>query len=723
MAAQPSAASASALPLTSGSFPERSETPARTSAPYGQACVNCAKAKCKCILIRHPGSGSGLDSRPTCERCARLGRECKPSSSVRKRGAAGSRRVVGNTVSTGVSSGTSAATRAANLEQKLEDLVAILKAQTSSTPPTHASPQLDASEPHQQEKPAQNVRGEPGLTTPSTVDWRSNNVPSKIVSSGPTVVTPASTSCATYSTANSTPSPLPATAHDVPMSTPQAEETLAFFRRHFLNFFPFVYLPPDMTAARLQRERPYLWLNISALCSKSPTKQAALSRQSREEVALKLLVACERNIDMLLGTLCFLGWTMHLCFKPGLCATMSLATSIVTDLRLDKPTHEDDPRMLNCFKSPDYVKNYHSTVRTMEERRATLACYVFCLSGSSFLRCSSMRWTPHMEDSLKVLAANPEWEGDLILVLMVRVTRLAENILQAQATWLSDCDGHGASKPPVNIYIKYFHQSLQTIKDQLPVSLKDNRLATSLILCADMLIAELPFSNWNHLVESHIDPNTRPPSRHMDIARVEACFVTLQTSKAFFEHFLTFDESDLVGFSFPVLLNFFRAAQILYRLRVMDDPLWDRSAVTNSVDILGALDTLAGRFDQVPNMCGFQTETDAEGNEIMNFYVKCARTFSGTTPMWRAHFAQADAPKAGTDSTVGTDTATRETVSQVPPAMMGPGLNSNLGSKMNYPGTANFMIPELFPLDFSMDDVWSNELMGAYPENLFGLPF
>ncbi len=241
-----------------------------------------------------------------------------------------------------MSSGTSAATRAANLEQRLEDLVAILKAQATPTPP-HASSQPDASQPHQQGKAGQEVRIEPEFTAPSATDWRSDNVSTRIVSGGPTVVTPAATSCATCSTANSTPSPLPAPAHDVLMSAPEAEETLALFRRHHLVFFPFVYLPPDMTyvslilrllpvylalpatpkillgvsatwlmllfsAAQLQRDRPYLWLNICAICSKSPIKQAALARQSREEIAHRLLIACERNIDMLLGTLCFLGW-------------------------------------------------------------------------------------------------------------------------------------------------------------------------------------------------------------------------------------------------------------------------------------------------------------------------------------------------------------------------------------------------------------------------------
>ncbi|KAI1120627.1 hypothetical protein F5Y10DRAFT_257975 [Nemania abortiva] len=718
---------------------EQSETPTRTSAPYGQACTNCAKAKCKCILVAHPNPGLGRGSRPTCERCARLGRECKPSSSVRKRGAAGSKRATGGPTSAGASSSMSAASRAANLEQKLEDLVAILKAQASSTSAStsaQAPSQPDVGELPRQGRSDQSMRVELGVTTSSVPNRRSNDVGNRTVSGGPAVITPASTSYATCSTPGSTPSPLPAPVHDTLTSAAQAEETLMFFRQHHLKSFPFVYLPPDMTAAQLQRDRPYLWLNIHAVCCKSPLKQAVLSQQTRGELANRILVTCERNIDMLLGSLCLLGWTVHLCFRPTMTAVIGMAIAIVTDLRLDKPGQDDDPRIMNCFKSAHFVKVAHSGVRTMEERRATLACYVMCSSGSSFLRCPTMRWTSHMEDSLNILTANPEWEGDQILVLMVRIHRLAENIFQSQPGWAPESDSYGTLKPPSNIYVKYFRRCLQTIKDQVPESLKNNRLATSIIMSAEMIISEIPFCNptcGGRMPEWHTDAHMRQPGaqshgpRPMDVGRVEANFATLQTSKAFFEHFLTFDLDDFVGFSFPVLLNFFRAAQILYRLHVIDEPGWDHSAVSSSVDLLATMDLVANQYNRIPALYGFLTETDAEGNEVTNFYVKCSKTFSSTMPMWRAHFEQAEAARRGAgadaDTGIGADAAGSggDTGSQAPPAMMGaPSLNPTLGGRVNYPGMNNFMLPELFPMDFSMDDAWCNELWNTWDASVLG---
>ncbi|KAI0491188.1 hypothetical protein F4859DRAFT_508976 [Xylaria cf. heliscus] len=781
-----SAHASTSVPASSLEQPETTAAASatRTSAPYGQACVNCAKAKCKCILISQPSPGRGGSTRPTCERCARLGRECKPSSSIRKRGAAVSKRGAAGggsgSASAGVAGAMSAASRAANLEQKLEDLVAILKAQASSQSNGNGGDESAArTETNGVVLPAATAAA--AAASLSTVADRHSNgaATNKVVPVGPTVVTPASTAYATCSTANSTPSPAP--AHDLHTSAAEAEETLVFFREHHLRFFPFIYLPPDMTAAQLRRDRPYLWLNISAVCCKSPTKQAVLSRQIREQLAQKILVSCERNIDMLLGALCLLGWTMHLCFKPTMSAVMSMATSIVSDLRLDKPAQEDDPRIINCFKSPDFIRIPHSPVRTTEERRATLACYVFCSSGGAFLRGPSMRWTSHMEESLKILSSNSEWEGDQILVLMVRIRQLADNIIQSQATWTPDHEPYGTLKPPISIYVKYYHQCLQTIKDQLPESLKDNRLATSLILSAEMVVSEIPFSNstcWGHLPESHLDAHTRqlkavPPPRHIDLARVEANYATLQTSKAFFEHFLTFELPDFIGFSFPVLLNFFRASQILYRLRVVDGISSDNSggvvvttatttnttgtATTNnggsagSLGLLGGIELVASRYEQLPGLYGFLTEVDAEGNEVNNFYTKCTKTFHSTLPMWRAHFAQAEASKMGTTTTTnnnnnnntgGVDTGAGASAgaglradASASSAVSGPQVspavpmnnnnnndfNANLGaSRVNYSGMTNYMLPDLFSMDFSMDDAWCSEIMFSFDPTVLG---
>lgn len=258
--------------------------------------------------------------------------------------------------------------------------------------------------------------------------------------------------------------------------------------------------------------------------------------------------------------------------------------------------------------------------------------------------------------------------------------------------------------------------------------------------------------------EWHVDAATReagakpvPPQR-MDMARIEASYATLQTSKAFFKHFLTFELGEMVGFSFPVLLNFFRAAQILYRLRVLEDPGWDAITAVDSAELLADVGHIADSFNQVSQLYGYLNETHEDGSEAPNFYTKCARTFVSTLPMWRAHFAKAEALKTGTGTGTGSgsdsgsgpgantgtgmDSSANNTSSagtgvgtvmgpggtdtQMPPAMMSAGLTTNATPRINYPGMTNFMLPELFSFDFSLDDGLYNEMLTSWDPNLLG---
>lgn len=107
----PSAAGGANAAAASGS------TQRRASAPYGHACMGCSRAKSRCI---------GRTSDSPCERCHRLGKECQPSTVVRK---GRSRRPR--------SPGPS---KTAVLEQKLDNLVNLLASQGSlSTTPASTS--------------------------------------------------------------------------------------------------------------------------------------------------------------------------------------------------------------------------------------------------------------------------------------------------------------------------------------------------------------------------------------------------------------------------------------------------------------------------------------------------------------------------------------------------------------------------------------------------------
>lgn len=88
----------------------------------------------------------------------------------------------------------------------------------------------------------------------------------------------------------------------------EAAKILRRFRDELLPSFPFIWLKPDVTPQDLARDRPFLWLNIRAVCETSTAKMHVLGDRIRTMLANKVLVELERDTDILHGLMAQLGW-------------------------------------------------------------------------------------------------------------------------------------------------------------------------------------------------------------------------------------------------------------------------------------------------------------------------------------------------------------------------------------------------------------------------------
>jgi hypothetical protein len=149
------------------------------------------------------------------------------------------------------------------------------------------------------------------------------------------------------------------------------------FRTHEINYLPFVFLPETMTAKELRAKYPFLWFNIMTVTSTSVAQQSTMSDAIKRFIGQKLAVDHDKNMDLLLGLLCLLGWThFYRKEKPFLSIISSLALSLVYELELNKVPAESS--MLVCFKSwdPGYWKPMgKGKERTTLERRTVLAAF------------------------------------------------------------------------------------------------------------------------------------------------------------------------------------------------------------------------------------------------------------------------------------------------------------------------------------------------------------
>ena len=208
-------------------------------------------------------------------RCQRLNKDCRPSAFHRRQN-------VRNSLS-----------KSRRLEKKLDDLVSLLRAQS----PTDLSPDhVELIEDLRREPEGQQTL--PQIRVERTVSSVEKSIDCGFLAQSTQTQTDARDE---LNGRGQTSSPEPTRS--------QAEECLSVFVTHRLPYLPLVYLPPGTTAQRLRNERPFLWLCIVAVTSKSPSQRHALCDRIRDTVAQRMVHdVAGRDVDFLLGLLVYMAW-------------------------------------------------------------------------------------------------------------------------------------------------------------------------------------------------------------------------------------------------------------------------------------------------------------------------------------------------------------------------------------------------------------------------------
>ncbi|OQE43560.1 hypothetical protein PENCOP_c003G00796 [Penicillium coprophilum] len=554
---------------------EKATFKVRESASYGRACNGCYKAKCKCIL-----RGPGLQ----CERCQRLKQECEPSTVARKR----------------LSRKT--AYRTAHLEERLDDLVGLLKSQASGA--YNASPNsAPSAHPTFATQPAENWAGEKG----------SKNKP-----------------LAPRASQNLLPAQRPSWNTDplsqIEPSASQAEQYLAIFQQQHLNNFPFYCISSTTTPAQLQRERPLLWLCIWANGCKSVVQQRVIEVKIRENLARKVLVDLERNLDLLLGLIAYLSWASDKYSGKSLLAVFAnIAMSLLSDLKLDRSFREFPCRELDVTKAYSHpikekVQLHH---RTNEERRAVLGCYIICTTIAWFLNNRPVQWTVHMEGCLQDLSEHPEVPGDRVLVVLTQLLKLTSNLHEV-STWRHIEDPSPQTKPHRSLHVKSLRAVLDKIKSSAPPEILGNKIVLSYVYFTEALINELPL----YPLEASQQIGC------FDFGRTECFFACLQAMKNCMENFVTFAPEAVHSHPMMLHLHFSRCTHILYRLSLMEDPSWNRGDIPHVIDVLRSIEQCASLYESVSSAIGMETD----GSDM---YTQAAEILRATKALWRRKFEEA----------------------------------------------------------------------------------
>ncbi|KAK8010908.1 Zn(II)2Cys6 transcription factor [Apiospora arundinis] len=556
-----------------------SSTPQSSSeaaVPYGHTCATCAKSKQKCT-----SRGGGK-----CVRCHRRGLECRPSLRVRKHGAKQALTL-----------------QKSQIEGKLDDLVSLLRARNAIpqvAPVRHATPADLSSEAITSTDWSSNTTAGQDYSPPSSAVQLSS-----VEGSAPHRDADLSISCG---------SPLPSDGNEWDQS--HENEVLDAFRTHYLRHFPFTYLAPEVSAQHLRCHRPFLWMNIEAICTKSSSEREILGQQIRQEFARKFIIDLERDLDLLQGVLTYLGWSLyHFSGKPFHQRFASAANALVADMQLDGTPKS--ARTMNHTTNQIHANGCpasSTTERNNEERRAILATFIISSTISNFLKTDVVRWTPQVEDSLDSLAGQPEYRQDEILVGIAQIRRFVEEV--TQVTWKQADDGNLSfavlSFKSLRNRFELLRSSLQPqllSEETIQLYLHDASLQLHEIVIthgnAVGLSAGLPHINYLKLWEgletarSHLKP--QPLSR----TRIESFYVCVKDVKTI----------------------------ILFTLSTIDDPDFDQETVlySNALDASQVLRDALELFERVA------AESDSAGDsEGLNLFRKSAETVRATIHKWDA---------------------------------------------------------------------------------------
>ncbi|KAM6519451.1 hypothetical protein FALCPG4_013083 [Fusarium falciforme] len=539
---------------------------AGTPAGYGRACTACQRAKCKCIL--RPGGQN-------CERCFRLGKSCQPMTTSR-------RRVAKKTTSS----------RTAQLEEKLDDLVSILRATQSAngahpqTPPT-TTPGSTATHP-----PPNSYCPSSVLHTPSRLD---------------SLATAATSSSDNFSsmphafgTTSSIETPMESAAlpsddsYLLPEPTPAEAEVYLDKFRSWLPRFPFMVLPKDQTAENLRKEKPFLWLCIMNITTTSHPQQVKMKERIRQEAAQRVIVDHERSMDVLLGLVCYIAWATLVSgpgTRPFIITFCQLAVTLVYDLSLMKAPIEEQYFTI-CFKMWG-GRPPPPRLRTPEERRTVVSLWFLTSVISSFVgKMDTLRWSPHMEDCLINLEREKEHPSDEVLVAFIRYQLVAD---EAQKLLVRDVMGE-SSQAPTYVFRKGLLNRLQEIRDGLSPSPAPNKVLEAHSLATEVLV------NSVGLFMQTIPMNQR----------IESMYSCLKAIRAWYDVFFSIPPEDLPGAPFALYIQLSQIQVALYRLTTSEDPAWDKDLVRNTADLLVLLDQVIELFTRLDTIYPLRAMMDED---------------------------------------------------------------------------------------------------------------
>ncbi|KAI1416890.1 hypothetical protein F5Y13DRAFT_101537, partial [Hypoxylon sp. FL1857] len=413
---------------------------------------------------------------------------------------------------------------------------------------------------------------------------------------------------------------------DVP-SPSEAEELLKKFREETIGFFPFVHIPPHVTSQQLRESYPFLWLNIMSTTSSSPKRRYALGDQARSIVIQRVVVDREKSLDLLLGLLTLVGWSqLQRRDKPFWTLFSQLIVTLVCDMGLHRPQPDGPPMFCTSNKDHDPRITNVPRIRTEEVQRAVLGAFIVTSQVSNiFKHAPGLRWSSHLDGYVLNLTQNSTVSHDETLIAQVRIQLILNQIYDD--SWQNG--GIGGSSA---LYLSALRSQLHDIIRQgtLGTIARNHPVLTKLYYFTEHLINESAISK----------PAT--PWNEPDYQRFEVYQSCLSSIKSYFDAFFATPADIFRNMPFINSSQVVRVLKCLHRITTIQDPAWDRAAVSSSVDLISTCDKIISTLEYI-KVASAMASPDGGEDEAHDWGINVFRRMRAT---WQSELDNIDAANA-----------------------------------------------------------------------------
>jgi hypothetical protein len=391
-----------------------------------------------------------------------------------------------------------------------------------------------------------------------------------------------------------------------------ARETETLFNRYqrlMAPYMPFVVIPTGTHVSILAKTRPLLLQAITTVASfHDTTMQQSMAKDFMRQISERMLINCEKSLDILQSLTVFLNWyNPHLFTPPNHTVLLHLAMALTHDLDIDRVPGFCEKVALMAATKAHGVFQPAKTI-TNDERRAVIGTYYLTSQIFTSFRKIEMHWTPWLDTCVDELSRAQEYESDTVLVQLAQSQRIMQEVMGTQY-----------EHAPVQFYAKSFLSDLENLGPAAGVG--------SVVIVSRLQHAITRTAIWER---SFADLATNPTKETDLRPRLDGMWRCIEAAKDFTDIYLGLPVEDYLVVPFGIFAQFAYIFTALTRASSIEMPGWDIKALREFFDFSTLLEEASQRYDAVSQVRIDGLELNNEAFAKWSAKTKWAKSFYDT---------------------------------------------------------------------------------------------